>query len=61
VYVKDSIIEDQIEKDLEKQCLKGRIKEVERQIRLRAKRKSRYFRLRERLKRLRGELELLFG
>jgi len=33
MYVKDSIIEAQIEKDLKKEQLKGRIKELEHQIR----------------------------
>ncbi len=54
MYVKDSIIEAQIEKDLKKEQLKGRIKEIKRQ--LGAKGDSR---LSERLKKLEGELKLL--
>ncbi len=55
VYVKDSIIEAQIEKDLKKQHLKGRIEEIEHQLRGKKWNSG----LRERLKRLRGELDLL--
>ncbi len=59
MYVKDSVIEAQIEKDLKKEHVKGRIQEVENQIRLLDRRRSRYSGMRERLKRLRGELKLL--
>ncbi len=59
MYVKDSVIEAQIEKDLKKQHVKGRIKEVERQLSLRAKRKRRCSGLKGRLEKLRGELKLL--
>ena len=55
MYVKDSIIEARIEKDLKEQRLAGRIEEIEHQLRAR----SRHSELRERLKRLRGELKLL--
>ena len=56
MYVKDSIIEAQIEKDLKKEQLKGRIKEIERQIRSEGNGG-----LRERLKQLKEELKLLRG
>lgn len=56
MYVKDSIIEAQIEKDLKKEQLKGRIKELERQIRSEGNDG-----LRERLKQLKEELKLLQG
>ena len=59
MYVKDSIIEAQIEKDLKKQHLKGRIEEVERQLKLQVKGKNRCSALQERLETLRGELNLL--
>ena len=59
MYVKDSIIEAQIEKDLKKQHIKGRIKEVERQLSLRAKGKRRCSGLKGRLEKLKGELKLL--
>ncbi len=59
MYVKDSIIEAQIEKDLKKQHIKGRIKEIEHQLKLRSEGKSKYSGLRKRLKRLRGNLNLL--
>ncbi len=54
MYVKDSIIEAQIEKDLKKEQLKGRIKELERQLRSEGN-----VGLRERLKKLKEELKLL--
>ncbi len=54
MYVKDSVIEAQIEKDLKKENLKGRIREIER--RLRTENDSR---LGERLKKLKEELKLL--
>ncbi len=59
MYVKDSVIEAQIEKDLKKEHVKGRIQEVENQIRLHDRCRSRYSGMRERLKRLREELKLL--
>lgn len=59
MYVKDSVIEARIEKDLKKERLEGRLEEVEHQLGLMAKGKSRYSGLRERLRRLRGELKLL--
>lgn len=59
MYVKDSVIEAQIEKDLKKQHVKGRIKEVERQLSLRVKGKRRCSGLKGRLEKLRGELKLL--
>ncbi|GFO96528.1 hypothetical protein ig2599ANME_0717 [groundwater metagenome] len=54
MYVKDSIIQARIEKDLEKEQLKGRIKEIERK--LCAEGDSG---LRGRLKKLKEELKLL--
>ncbi len=57
MYVKDSIIEARIEKDLKKQHLKGRITEIERQ--LKSEENSLNPGLRERLNRLREELDLL--
>ncbi len=54
MYVKDSIIEAQIEKDLKKQHLKGRIEEVERQLKLQVKGKNRCSALQERLETLEG-------
>ena len=57
MYVKDSIIEAQIEKDLKKRHLQGRIKEIEEQLRSEGKGKSSG--LRKRLERLRGDLNLL--
>ena len=59
MYIKDSVIEARIEKDLEKQRLEGRIEEIEYQLRLCAESKNRYSGLRERLKRLREDLKLL--
>ncbi|MFZ2409949.1 MAG: hypothetical protein WAW23_00095 [Candidatus Methanoperedens sp.] len=59
MYIKDSIIEAQIEKDLKKQHVKGRIEEVERELGFRAKGKRRCSGLEERLEKLRGELNLL--
>jgi len=52
MYVKDSIIEAQIEKDLKKEKLKGRIKELERQMRSEGNggRKERLNKLKEELK-----------
>jgi hypothetical protein len=58
MYVKDSIIEAQIEKDLKKHHLEGRIIEIEHQLLL-AKGKNHYSGLKERLEKLKGELELL--
>ncbi len=58
MYVKDSIIEKIIEKDLQVMQLEGRIKEVEYQIdqvQDRTQRSS----LQDRLKKLRGDLNLL--
>ncbi len=57
MYVKDSIIEARIEKDLKKQHLKGRITEIERQLDSQEDRLNSG--LRERLNRLREELALL--
>ncbi len=54
MYVKDSVIEAQIEKDLKKEKLKGRIREIERQLRTENDSK-----LGERLKKLKEELKLL--
>ena len=54
MYVKDSIIEAQIEKDLKKEQLKGRIKELEYQLRSEGNGG-----LNERLKKLKEELKLL--
>jgi polyhydroxyalkanoate synthesis regulator phasin len=54
MYVKDSIIEAQIEKDLKKEKIKGRIKELERQLSSESNGG-----LRERLKKLKEELRLL--
>ncbi len=54
MYVKDSVIEAQIEKDLKKEKLKGRIKEIERQLRTEGKSGPD-----ERLKKLKEELKLL--
>ena len=57
MYVKDSIIEARIEKDLKKQHLKGRITEIEYQ--LNSQENCLKSGLRERLNRLREELDLL--
>lgn len=54
MYVKDSIIEAQIEKDLKKEQLKGRITEIEHQLSAQSNNE-----LKERLKKLKGELKLL--
>lgn len=54
MYVKDSVIEAQIDKDLKKEKLKGRIKEIERQLRAQSNSG-----LDERLKKLKEELRLL--
>jgi len=54
MYVKDSIIQARIEKDLKKEQLKGRIEEIE--CRLNGECDSG---LRGRLKKLKEELELL--
>ncbi len=59
MYVKDSVIEAQIEKDLKKQHVKGRIREVEHQLSRRGKAKCRHSKLQQRLEILRGELNLL--
>lgn len=59
MYVKDSIIEALIEKDLKKQHVKGRIEEVELQLGFRAKGNRGCSGLEERLEKLRGELNLL--
>ncbi len=59
MYVRDSIIEAQIEKDLKKRHLQGRIKEIEEQLKLRSEGKGKYSGLRKRLERLRGDLNLL--
>ena len=56
MYVKDSIIEAQIEKDLKKEQLKGRIKELERELRSEGNGGRK-----ERLKKLKEELKLLQG
>ena len=58
MYVKDSVIEKIIEKDLEMMQLEGRIKEIEYQIEHLEDRTQRSF-LQERLGKLRGELSLL--
>ena len=54
MYVKDSVIEARIEKDLKKEKLKGRIMEIKRQLRTESD-----SRLGERLKKLKEELKLL--
>lgn len=59
MYVKDSIIEAQIQKDLKIQQLEGRIKEIEHQLKLTSHGKNMDSNLRERLKRLKRELDLL--
>jgi len=58
VYVKDSVIEKVIEKDLQMMQLEGRIKEVEYQIEHLEERTQRSL-LQERLGKLRGELNRL--
>ena len=57
MYVRDSIIEAQIEKDLKKRYLEGRIKEIEYQ--LKSEKLNNYSGLRKRLERLRGDLNNL--
>ena len=59
MYVRDSIIEAQIEKDLKKRHLQGRIKEIEEQLKLRSEGKGKSSGLRKRLERLREDLNLL--
>ena len=59
MYIRDSIIEAQIEKDLKKRHLQGRIKEIEEQLKLRSEGKGKHSGLRKRLERLRGDLNLL--
>lgn len=59
MYVKDSVIEAHIGKDLKKQRLKGRIEEVEHLLRLQVKGRYRSLKLQERLEKLRGKLKLL--
>ncbi len=56
MYVKDSIIEAQIEKDLKKEQLSGRIKELEHQLCSEGDGDHG-----ERLKKLKEELKLLQG
>jgi len=58
LYIKDSVIEKIIEKDLQMMQLEGRIKEVEYQIEHLEDRTQRSL-LQERLGKLRGELVLL--
>ncbi len=58
MYVKDSVIEKVIEKDLQMMQLEGRIKEVEYQIEHLEERTQRSL-LQERLGKLRGELNRL--
>jgi hypothetical protein len=58
VYVKDSVIEKIIEKDLQMMQLEGKIKEVEYQIEHLEDRTQRSL-LQERLQKLREELNLL--
>ncbi len=58
MYVKDSVIEAQIEVDLQKQRLKGMIEEVEHELALLPKGSSQRVLLEKRLEKLRGELNL---
>ncbi len=58
MYVKDSVIEAQIEVDLQKQRLKGMIEEVEHELALSPKGSSQRALLEKRLEKLRGELNL---
>jgi hypothetical protein len=58
VYVKDSVIEKIIEKDLQMMQLEGRIKELEYQIEHLENGNQRSV-LQERLRKLKGELTLL--
>ncbi len=58
MYVKDSVIEAQIEVDLQKQHLKGMIEEVERELDLSPKGSSQRALLEKRLEKLKGELNL---
>ena len=58
MYVKDSVIEAQIEVDLQKQRLKGMIEEVEHELNLSPKGSSQRALLEKRLEKLRGELNL---
>lgn len=59
MYVKDSVIEAQIEKDLKRQHVRGRMEEIEHQLSFRAKGKRRCSGLKGRLEKLRGELKNL--
>ena len=58
MYVKDSVIEAQIEVDLQKQRLKGMIEEAEHELTLSPKGSSQRALLEKRLDKLRGELNL---
>ncbi len=58
MYVKDSVIEAQIEVDLQKQRLRGMIEEIEHEINLSPKGSSQRALLEKRLEKLRGELNL---
>jgi TATA-binding protein-associated factor Taf7 len=58
MYVKDSVIENQIERDLKKQRLEGMIEEVKHQLE-RAKDEAQRSRFENRVEKLRGELNLL--
>jgi hypothetical protein len=58
MYIKDSVIEDQIERDLKKCRLQGMIEEVQHQIEL-AKDDVQRARFQNRADKLRGELNLL--
>ncbi len=59
VYVKDSLIEKQIEQDLEKERLKGMIEEVEYELSLLPCGSSQRSSLEERLEKLREDLKPL--
>ncbi len=61
MYVKDSVLEAQIETDLQKQLLKGKIEEVEHELSLMPDSSSHRSLLENRLNDLKGELKLLLG
>lgn len=59
MYVKDSIVEKQIAKDLKIQHLEGRIKETEEYMNLQNKGTPQFSRLQEKLNELKKELNFL--
>ncbi len=59
MYVKDSLIEKQIEQDLEKEHLKGMIEEIEHELSLLPCESSQRPSLEERLEKLREDLKPL--